>query len=52
VCDLSPDHHLITDAVVRAQSPQLPVGVKPVVFRDDRNSRALSADNPLKVPQA
>jgi len=51
VCDLSPDHHLITDAVARAQSPQRSVEVKPIVFRDDRNSRALSADNPLEVPQ-
>jgi pyrroloquinoline quinone biosynthesis protein E len=42
VCDLSPHHHLITEQVEKAQRPQLPASVKPIVFRDDRNSRRLS----------
>jgi pyrroloquinoline quinone biosynthesis protein E len=42
VCDLSPHHHLITEQVERAQRPQLPANTKPIVFRDDRNSRALA----------
>jgi pyrroloquinoline quinone biosynthesis protein E len=35
VCDLSPHHALITDAVARAGEP----AVRPIVFRDDRRSR-------------
>ena len=42
VCDLSPHHHLVTDAVDKAQNPAPAVQVKPILFRDDRNSRALS----------
>mgnify|MGYP002621998205 CR=1 FL=1 len=44
VCDKSPYHHLITEQVERAQQPQPPASdVKPVIlFRDDKNSRALS----------
>ncbi|MGQ0577675.1 MAG: pyrroloquinoline quinone biosynthesis protein PqqE [Betaproteobacteria bacterium] len=42
VCDLSPHHHLVTEAVDRAQKPAPAVEVKPILFRDDRNSRALS----------
>jgi pyrroloquinoline quinone biosynthesis protein E len=42
VCDLSPHHHLITDAVDKAQKPAPAVEVKPILFRDDKNSRALS----------
>ena len=46
VCGLSPLHHLVTDVVDKAQSPLAPkVEVKPILFRDDKNSRALS-----KVP--
>lgn len=43
VCDLSPYHHVVTDAVKEAQQP-VPAGeVKPIViFRDDKNSRELS----------
>ncbi|HUI61777.1 MAG TPA: pyrroloquinoline quinone biosynthesis protein PqqE [Steroidobacteraceae bacterium] len=45
VCDLSPYHHLVTEAVARADQPR-PVGKplveKPLVFRDRRNSLALS----------
>ena len=43
VCGLSPLHHLITEVVDKAQSPLAPkVEVKPILFRDDKNSRALS----------
>lgn len=42
VCGLSPQHHLVTDVVEKAQRPVAPaVEVKPLVFRDDRNSRAI-----------
>ena len=41
VCDLSPHHHLVTEAVARAQLPH--VEEKPVLFfRDRANSRKLS----------
>jgi pyrroloquinoline quinone biosynthesis protein E len=42
VCDLSPHHHLVTDAVDKAQKPAPAVDVKPILFRDNKNSRALS----------
>ncbi|MEO8004726.1 MAG: pyrroloquinoline quinone biosynthesis protein PqqE [Betaproteobacteria bacterium] len=43
VCGLSPLHHVVTDVVDKAQLPQAPkVEVKPILFRDDKNSRALS----------
>jgi PqqA peptide cyclase len=43
VCGLSPLHHLVTDVVDKAQSPLAPKAeVKPILFRDDKNSRALS----------
>ncbi len=42
VCDLSPHHRLVTDAVDKAQNPAPAVEVKPILFRDDKNSRALS----------
>ncbi len=41
VCDLSPYHHIVTDAVDRANVPGKPVTVSPILFRDDRNSRQL-----------
>jgi pyrroloquinoline quinone biosynthesis protein E len=41
VCSLSPDHHLVTAALERALVPRAPAA-KPILFRDDRNSRALS----------
>jgi pyrroloquinoline quinone biosynthesis protein E len=45
VCDKSPHHALVTQAVERAQQARAPVEMKPVLFfRDDRNSRALSRD--------
>jgi PqqA peptide cyclase len=37
VCDLSPHHHVVTDAVARVRV--LPPDVKPIVFRSDANSR-------------
>jgi len=41
VCELSPHHHLVTEAVARAQKPH--VEEKPVLlFRDRRNSRTIS----------
>jgi pyrroloquinoline quinone biosynthesis protein E len=43
VCDKSPHHALVTQAVERAQQAPPAVGTKPVLFfRDDANSRALS----------
>ena len=36
VCDLSPHHHLIAEAVARAERPR--VEEKPLVFRDHRSS--------------
>ena len=42
VCSLSPHHHIVTEAVARAQSPAAPVTVHPIVFRDHKSSRALS----------
>jgi len=45
VCDLSPNHHLITDIVAKAQSAERPATVHPIVFRDDKNSRKLSEKN-------
>jgi len=43
VCDKSPHHALVTQAVERAQATRPAVGTKPVLFfRDDKNSRALS----------
>ncbi len=52
VCDLSPHHHLVTEAVERADRPTLPANVKPIVFRDDRNSRALTAKAKPTTPVA
>jgi len=40
VCDLSPHHHVVTEAVERARDVH--VETKPIVFRDDRNSRRLA----------
>ncbi|HYA20523.1 MAG TPA: pyrroloquinoline quinone biosynthesis protein PqqE [Burkholderiales bacterium] len=43
VCDLSPHHHLIAEAVAKAQqASSKPATVQPILFRDDKNSRALS----------
>ncbi len=56
VCDLSPHHHLVTDAVAKAAQPQpqaqaqagAAVEEKPLVFRTDHNSSTLFA---CKNPQ-
>src|SRR5438876_3620384 len=37
VCDLSPDHHRVTEAVARARGRD--VEAKPIVFRNDRTSK-------------
>jgi len=42
VCGLSPMHRLVTDVVDKAQTPAPKLDVKPILFRDDKNSRALS----------
>ena len=43
VCDKSPHHALVTQAVERAQAARPAVGTKPVLFfRDDKNSRELA----------
>jgi pyrroloquinoline quinone biosynthesis protein E len=43
VCDLSPQHSVITEAVAQAQQAQAKtVTVRPIMFRDDQNSRNLS----------
>ena len=41
VCDKSPHHHVITDMIGRTPVPA--IQEKPLVFRNDANSRALSA---------
>jgi pyrroloquinoline quinone biosynthesis protein E len=45
VCELSPHHHLVTDAIARAEraSPAERMGVeeKPLVFRSEFNSKTL-----------
>jgi pyrroloquinoline quinone biosynthesis protein E len=43
VCDLSPHHHVITEAIAKAHQAQAkPSTTRPILFRDDKNSRALS----------
>jgi pyrroloquinoline quinone biosynthesis protein E len=42
VCSLSPHHHLVTAALEKARQPTPAVEARPILFRDDRNSRALS----------
>jgi pyrroloquinoline quinone biosynthesis protein E len=42
VCDLTPNHRLITEVIEKAQNPVPAVTVHPIVFRDDKNSRKLS----------
>jgi PqqA peptide cyclase len=48
VCDLSPHHQVVLDAVAKAQQPQAPV--QPILFRDDRNSRKLTAERAKSHP--
>jgi pyrroloquinoline quinone biosynthesis protein E len=40
VCELSPHHHLVTEAVARAERPY--VEERPLIFRDARNSRTIA----------
>jgi pyrroloquinoline quinone biosynthesis protein E len=42
VCSLSPQHHLVTAAVEKARQAKPTSDARPILFRDDRNSRALS----------
>jgi pyrroloquinoline quinone biosynthesis protein E len=44
VCDLSPHHHLVTEMVDKASVPlaALPVVERPLIFRDRKNSEAMS----------
>jgi pyrroloquinoline quinone biosynthesis protein E len=44
VCDLSPHHHLVTEAVAGVRGADM--RAKPIVFRDDRNSRTLVTRSP------
>jgi PqqA peptide cyclase len=44
VCDLSPQHHVVTAAVAQAREAGEPA--QPIVFRDDRNSRRLATKTP------
>jgi PqqA peptide cyclase len=47
VCDKSPHHARVTEAVDRAGKVPPAAGTKPVLFfRDDRNSRELSQASP------
>jgi pyrroloquinoline quinone biosynthesis protein E len=47
VCDLSPNHHVVVEAVAQAQEVQKRVEVKPIIFREDKNSRELSRKKEL-----
>lgn len=44
VCDLSPYHHLVTEMVDKASAPNpaAPIVEHPLIFRDRKNSQALS----------
>ncbi|MGH8727298.1 MAG: pyrroloquinoline quinone biosynthesis protein PqqE [Burkholderiales bacterium] len=46
VCDLSPNHHVVVEAVAQAQAQEQKkrIEVKPILFRDDKNSRELSKE--------
>jgi pyrroloquinoline quinone biosynthesis protein E len=49
VCDKSPHHHVVERAVAQAQVPDAQrVNVKPLVFRDPKNSQRLSAASTAK----
>jgi PqqA peptide cyclase len=47
VCDLSPNHNVVVEAVAQAQEAQQRAQVKPIIFRDDKNSRELSRKKEL-----
>jgi len=53
VCGLSPHHKLVGDVVDKAHMPfATAVEVKPIVFRDDKNSRRLSkTDRTSRIPE-
>ncbi len=43
VCDKSPHHQIVLDAVAKAQGPEKKVvAIKPLAFREDKNSRNLA----------
>ena len=42
VCSLSPHHHIVTEAVEKAQQPAVTTQPIVIVYRDDKSSRALS----------
>jgi pyrroloquinoline quinone biosynthesis protein E len=42
VCDLSPHHEVVLEAVEKAQRASRGIELKPILFRDDKNSRALT----------
>jgi PqqA peptide cyclase len=51
VCELSPDHGVVLSAVNQAATSSAPL--RPIVFRDDKNSRALSREaTPHNAPSA
>jgi PqqA peptide cyclase len=50
VCDLSPHHQAVTEAVARAQQPGIAVREQPIVFRDNKNSRKLSPERDTATP--
>ncbi len=51
VCPKSPHHHLVTDAVARAEAGVPAVVERPLVFRDPANSRRLSPPQPEPLPE-
>jgi PqqA peptide cyclase len=49
ICDLSPKHYLVTDVVKKAELPKQDVEIKPLVFRLNKNSQALSENRPPEI---
>lgn len=41
VCSLSPNHHVITQAIEDARNPT--IAAKPIIFRNDKNSKKIIA---------
>jgi pyrroloquinoline quinone biosynthesis protein E len=52
VCSLSPHHHIVTEAVEKAQEPAVTTQPIVIVYRDDKSSRELSRrqEKPVAVP--
>jgi pyrroloquinoline quinone biosynthesis protein E len=50
VCSLSPHHHIVTEAVERAQAPTVTTQPMVIVFRDDKSSRELSKKSEPAAP--